>query len=213
MGQRAQTRAASDAVRVMHVVYTLRTGGMEMGVVKLVNGLDPVAGAELHLQHHAGRRDQGSGRSRSVPVFELVAPRRQRRACRGRPLSPVPARAAARRAHPCAGARCSRGWWRRGWRACRSSSTASTAPCSCAAYQRCAAAAGLVGGRPRAVGVVACWRSAWRPHRLSRRPASRRSATASISNGSASRAAMAPAPRSGCRKVPGSSALWGGWCR
>ena len=28
-------------VRVMHVVYTLRTGGMEMGVVKLVNGLDP----------------------------------------------------------------------------------------------------------------------------------------------------------------------------
>jgi len=40
MGQRAQTRAASDAVRVMHVVYTLRTGGMEMGVVKLVNGLD-----------------------------------------------------------------------------------------------------------------------------------------------------------------------------
>ena len=40
MGQRAQTRAVSDAVRVMHVVYTLRTGGMEMGVVKLVNGLD-----------------------------------------------------------------------------------------------------------------------------------------------------------------------------
>ena len=32
--------ATGGPVRVMHVVYTLRTGGMEMGVVKLVNGLD-----------------------------------------------------------------------------------------------------------------------------------------------------------------------------
>jgi sugar transferase (PEP-CTERM/EpsH1 system associated) len=29
------------AVRVMHIVYALRPGGMELGVVKLVNGLDP----------------------------------------------------------------------------------------------------------------------------------------------------------------------------
>jgi sugar transferase (PEP-CTERM/EpsH1 system associated) len=37
-----ENRWADDGpVRVMHVVYTLRTGGMEMGVVKLVNGLDP----------------------------------------------------------------------------------------------------------------------------------------------------------------------------
>jgi sugar transferase (PEP-CTERM/EpsH1 system associated) len=35
-----QAWATGGPVRVMHVVYTLRTGGMEMGVVKLVNGLD-----------------------------------------------------------------------------------------------------------------------------------------------------------------------------
>ena len=29
------------AVRVMHVVHSLQPGGMEFGVVKLVNGLDP----------------------------------------------------------------------------------------------------------------------------------------------------------------------------
>lgn len=57
-------------LRVMHVVYGLRTGGMEMGVVKLVNGLD-------------GRRVRSSVCSTtpagpiktlvspSVPVFEM----------------------------------------------------------------------------------------------------------------------------------------------
>jgi sugar transferase (PEP-CTERM/EpsH1 system associated) len=35
------TMAAHRVVRVMHVVYSLRPGGMEFGVVKLVNGLDP----------------------------------------------------------------------------------------------------------------------------------------------------------------------------
>lgn len=36
-----QGQATAGPVRVMHLVYTLRTGGMEMGVLKLVNGLDP----------------------------------------------------------------------------------------------------------------------------------------------------------------------------
>jgi sugar transferase (PEP-CTERM/EpsH1 system associated) len=36
-----QSLSHDGPVRVMHLVYTLRTGGMEMGVVKLVNGLDP----------------------------------------------------------------------------------------------------------------------------------------------------------------------------
>src|SRR5918993_3148153 len=30
-----------DALRVMHVVFTFHPGGMELGVLKLVNGLDP----------------------------------------------------------------------------------------------------------------------------------------------------------------------------
>ena len=40
-GRSAGPWGPTGAVRVLHVVYTLRTGGMEMGVVKLVNGLDP----------------------------------------------------------------------------------------------------------------------------------------------------------------------------
>lgn len=58
-------------VHVMHIVYTLRTGGMEMGVVKLVNGLDTArvrssicsttpAGAEIKALVQP-----------SVPIFEL----------------------------------------------------------------------------------------------------------------------------------------------
>ncbi len=57
----------------MHIVYTLRTGGMEMGVVKLVNGLDAArvrssicsttpAGAEIKALR--SRRSRSSSASR-----------------------------------------------------------------------------------------------------------------------------------------------------
>jgi sugar transferase (PEP-CTERM/EpsH1 system associated) len=54
----------------MHVVYTLRTGGMEMGVVKLVNGLDPA----LVRSSICSTTPAGEIKTLvqpSVPIFEL----------------------------------------------------------------------------------------------------------------------------------------------
>jgi sugar transferase (PEP-CTERM/EpsH1 system associated) len=68
-GTGAQARATGP-VRVMHVVYTLRTGGMEMGVVKLVNGLDPA----LVRSSICSTTPAGEIKALvqpSVPVFEL----------------------------------------------------------------------------------------------------------------------------------------------
>lgn len=68
---RPRTAAAASPVRVMHVMFALQPGGMELGVVKIVNGLDrsrvqssicstvPVIGNMKSLVSH------------DVPVFEL----------------------------------------------------------------------------------------------------------------------------------------------
>ncbi len=57
-------------VRVMHVVYSLRSGGMELGVVKLVNGLDPArVRSAICSTQPAG--DLKALLAPEVPVFEL----------------------------------------------------------------------------------------------------------------------------------------------
>ena len=58
-------------VHVMHIVYTLRTGGMEMGVVKLVNGLDAArVRSSICSTTPAGAEIKALVQS-SVPIFEL----------------------------------------------------------------------------------------------------------------------------------------------
>ena len=58
-------------VHVMHIVYTLRTGGMEMGVVKLVNGLDTArVRSSICSTTPAGAEIKALVRP-SVPIFEL----------------------------------------------------------------------------------------------------------------------------------------------
>ena len=59
-----------EPVRVMHVVYTLRTGGMEMGVVKLVNGLDP-ARVRSSICSTTPAGEIKALVNADVPVFEL----------------------------------------------------------------------------------------------------------------------------------------------
>jgi len=54
----------------MHVVYTLRTGGMEMGVVKLVNGLDP-AHVQSAICSTTPAGEIASLVDARAPVFEL----------------------------------------------------------------------------------------------------------------------------------------------
>jgi len=61
---------ATGPVRVMHVVYTLRTGGMEMGVVKLVNGLDP-ARVRSSICSTTPAGEIKALVQPSVPLFEL----------------------------------------------------------------------------------------------------------------------------------------------
>lgn len=58
------------SVRVMHVVYRLQPGGMELGVVKLVNGLDPavVHSSICSTVPASGLRELVSP---DVPIFEL----------------------------------------------------------------------------------------------------------------------------------------------
>ena len=62
---------SGDPVRVMHVVYTLRTGGMEMGVVKLVNGLDP-ARVRSSICSTTPAGEIKALVNADVPVFELA---------------------------------------------------------------------------------------------------------------------------------------------
>lgn len=60
----------TGAVRVVHVVYTFRTGGMEMGVLKLVNGLDP-AQVQSAICSTTPAGEIASMVDPRVPVFEL----------------------------------------------------------------------------------------------------------------------------------------------
>jgi sugar transferase (PEP-CTERM/EpsH1 system associated) len=57
-------------VRVMHVMYSLRPGGMELGVAKLVNGLDPSA-IESTICSTTPGGDLKPLIAPGVPVFEL----------------------------------------------------------------------------------------------------------------------------------------------
>lgn len=62
--------SSPDAIRVMHVVYALKPGGMELGVLKVVNALDPQRVRSAICSTRPG------GRLRQlvapgVPVFEL----------------------------------------------------------------------------------------------------------------------------------------------
>ena len=66
-----QQRPVEDPVRVMHVVYTLRTGGMEMGVVKLVNGLDPLRVRSSICSTTPASAEIKALVQPMVPVFEL----------------------------------------------------------------------------------------------------------------------------------------------
>ena len=60
----------ATAVRVMHVLYTLQPGGMEYGVVKLVNGLDPaLVQSSICSTTPAGEMKRLV--DTNVPVFEL----------------------------------------------------------------------------------------------------------------------------------------------
>ena len=70
-GHSVQSWPAGTPVRVMHVVYTLRTGGMEMGVVKLVNGLDPGRVQSAICSTTPAGAEIKALVQRSVPVFEL----------------------------------------------------------------------------------------------------------------------------------------------
>ncbi len=62
--------SADGPVRVMHVVYSLQPGGMEFGVVKLVNGLDPasVRSAICSTKSGGALKPMVSGH---VQVFEM----------------------------------------------------------------------------------------------------------------------------------------------
>ena len=65
------TASTGLPVRVMHLVYTLRSGGMEHGVVKIVNGLDPrLVASSICSTTPADSQMRALVRS-SVPVFEL----------------------------------------------------------------------------------------------------------------------------------------------
>jgi sugar transferase (PEP-CTERM/EpsH1 system associated) len=66
-----QPLAQGGPVRVMHVVYTLRTGGMEMGVVKLVNGLDP-SRVQSSICSTTPAGEIKALVNPQVPVFELA---------------------------------------------------------------------------------------------------------------------------------------------
>ena len=59
-----------EALRVMHVVYRLQAGGMEYGVVKLVNGLDPAL-VRSSICSTSRATEVKSLVAGTVPVFEL----------------------------------------------------------------------------------------------------------------------------------------------
>lgn len=58
-------------VRVMHVVYTLQPGGMEFGVIKLVNGLDRGCVASSICSTTPASAEMKTRVPEDVPVFEL----------------------------------------------------------------------------------------------------------------------------------------------
>ncbi len=64
--------APSSPVRVMHVMYALQPGGMEFGVVKVVNGLDPGRVQSSICSTAPAVGDMKSFVAQRVPVFELV---------------------------------------------------------------------------------------------------------------------------------------------
>lgn len=59
-----------DVVRVMHVVFAFHPGGMELGVLKLVNGLDPRTVRSAVCSTRPAR-ELGSLLAPHVPLFEL----------------------------------------------------------------------------------------------------------------------------------------------
>ena len=67
MGHKAATRP----VRVMHLVYTLRSGGMEHGVVKIVNGLDRARVLSSICSTTPADPEMRLTVDPRVPVFEL----------------------------------------------------------------------------------------------------------------------------------------------
>lgn len=58
-------------VRVMHVMYALQPGGMEFGVVKLANGLDPARVRSSICSTRPAVGNMTSYVAAAVPVFEL----------------------------------------------------------------------------------------------------------------------------------------------
>ena len=64
-----QMKPARDQISVMHVVYALEPGGMEHGVVKLVNGLAPHRVSAICATRPGGALKQLV--NQDVPVFEL----------------------------------------------------------------------------------------------------------------------------------------------
>ena len=62
---------AQEPVRVMHVVYTLRPGGMEFGIVKLVNGLDRARVSSSICSTLPASVDMRAQVAGDVPVFDL----------------------------------------------------------------------------------------------------------------------------------------------
>lgn len=65
------TTVAIEPIRVMHVVFTLHPGGMEFGVIKLVNGLDRTRVRSSICSTTPASPDMKALVAPDVPVFEL----------------------------------------------------------------------------------------------------------------------------------------------
>jgi sugar transferase (PEP-CTERM/EpsH1 system associated) len=65
------SRAAIEPIRVMHVVFTLHPGGMEFGVIKLVNGLDRARVRSSICSTTPAVPEMKACVAADVPVFEL----------------------------------------------------------------------------------------------------------------------------------------------
>lgn len=77
-------------VRVMHVGYSLQPGGMELGVVKLVNGLDPARVESAIVQYEARRLSYAAKRNLTEDEACAELLERLREAVRLRLISDVP---------------------------------------------------------------------------------------------------------------------------
>ena len=71
-GNRGRSVAAGGPVRVLHLVFWLRPGGMEHGVVKIVNGLDPAVVSSAICSTTAANPQMRSVVRAHVPVLELT---------------------------------------------------------------------------------------------------------------------------------------------